>query len=133
MALLTTFCDECERVGLAEERVLAAGQPYCQTCSSALRIVPGCSLTEDERPLFEDLDVVINERTIGVAEARALARQIAGVVRSGQDQGLLDRLTTRLPSLLPIQQVTGASPRAKQRVLKVLRVILEAKATSRRG
>jgi hypothetical protein len=133
MALFTTYCDACERVALEDERALQGADKRCPACGNLLRIVPGCSLTEEERGLFDDLKEVVAERTISVDEARSLARQLAGAVRTGQDQGLLDRLTMRLPGLLPIQVAAGANVGAKHRALKVLRAILEAKATSHRS
>lgn len=132
MALLTTFCAICDQVTLQNEQGLLAGSRGCKVCGKPLRIVPGCSLNEDERELFDDLREIISERTIEADEARRMARHIAGALQSGKDQSLLDHLTGRLPGLLPIQMAVGANLVARRRVLKVLRTILEAKSLAKR-
>jgi hypothetical protein len=131
MALLTTFCDKCEQVGLVEQQYLLNGRLPCATCGANVRVAPGCSFGEDDRGLFDDLKQVVAERTIEPAEARNIALRIAGVLRAGTDHGLLEQLTSRLPGLIPIQTAAGANPHARARSLKLLRGILEAMALSK--
>jgi hypothetical protein len=128
MALLTIFCGKCGQIRLEEQRQLLATGLRCSRCDAALGVVPGCTFSEEDRILFEDLKQVVAERTIPAPEARGLALDIAGVLRAGTDHGLLERLTSRLPGLVPVQIAAGKNRAARQRALKVLRAIFEAKA-----
>jgi hypothetical protein len=133
MALLTTFCSSCAQVALTDQRYLLNGRLPCLACGANLRVAPGCSFGEDERELFDELKQVVAERTIKLGEAKSVASQIADVVRSGTDHGLLEQLTTRLPGLVPIQVAAGTNRQARQRALKLLRAILEAMALAERA
>lgn len=128
MALLTVSCGKCVHVGLEEQQELLRRGLHCRACNSTLHVLPSCSFSEQDRELFEDLRQVVTERTISGAEAKALAADIAGVLRSGSDRGILERLTGRLPGLLPVQLVAGENKLARLRALKILRAILEAKS-----
>ncbi len=132
MALLTTFCEECDWLGLEEEARLRQAGFSCRQCHGRAGVVPGVSFAAADQALFEDLQRVVAERTIPPPEAKSLAGDIASVLRTGADSTLLERLTSRLPGLLPIQIAAGANPSARKRALMLLRAIFEAKALKRR-
>lgn len=133
MALLTTFCGECRQVALSDQQHLLNGRLPCPLCGANLRVLPGCSFGENDRPLFDDLKQVVAESHIVGEEARRMAAQIAGALAAGGEAGLLERLTVRLPGLLPIQTTAALHRPERQRALKILRAILEATASVERG
>jgi|SRR6478609_1296231 len=126
VALLTAFCGKCATIALVDQGQLLNGRLPCAGCGANLQVAPGCSFSEEDRELFDDLKQVVQERTVGVAEARNIALRIGSVLRTGADRGLLEELTTRLPGLMPIQLVAGTNQQARQRALRLLRAIFEA-------
>ena len=128
MALLTTVCSACGCIGLTRADDAAQGALACSVCKSPLQIVPGCMLHADEQGLFNDLVPVVAESAMAPIDALALGRRIGTSLRAGGYHGLLESLTMRLPGLLPFQVTAGRNLPANQRVLKVLRAILEARA-----
>lgn len=128
MAFLTTVCSACRCIALTEAAEATQGQLKCPTCQAPLRVVPGCILHVDEQPLFSDLTPLVTESSMGPAEAVALGRLIGSALRSGGYRGLLESLTGRLPGLLPFQIAVGNNAVANQRLLRVLRAVLEASA-----
>lgn len=129
MALLTTFCKECVRIALLDERRAEHGQLVCPSCGAAVAIVPGCSFSAEDYSLFEDLLQVVAERTVNRAESSALGADIARALQGNIDtHALLERLTARLPGLWPTQAVAGKNEQARRRALRLLRAIFEAKA-----
>jgi len=128
MALLTTFCRRCAQVALSDQQHLLNGRLPCESCGDNVLVAPGYSFSEDDRELFEDLKQVVDDRTIEAEEAKQIATHIGSVLRSGVDHDLLERLTNRLPGLLPIQTAAGTNRPARQRALRLLRAIFEAMA-----
>ena len=130
MALLAAFCGNCAQVTLLEQSRLLNDRLPCATCGGPLRVAPSCSFSERDRGLFEDLKQIVHESRFDAADARSTALRIATVLRAGADYALLEQLTARLPGLLPIQTAAGSNQQASQRVLRLLRAILEATAVT---
>lgn len=127
MALLTTFCHECARTALLDELHFERGKLPCPVCGAELAIVPGCSFTNDDRALFDELVQVVREAPWAPAKLRQLAAEVAQTLRIGTDTtSLLERLTVPFPGLLPVQTTAGRNENARRQVLRVLRAVLEA-------
>lgn len=126
MALLTTFCQRCDRIALSDEREASGGRLQCGVCPAPVRIVPGCSFGPGDIGLFKDVLEAVVERNVRAAEARALAASIAATVGAAREDALLESMTGRFPGLLAIQVAAGANAEARRRALRLLRAILEA-------
>ena len=127
MALLTTFCKECEGIALVDESRAERGGLPCPRCGGRVAIVPGCSFTDDDRELFDDLRQIAGEGALRTGLPRRLGAELAQTLRAGTDTGpLLERLTGPFPGLLPIQTAVGRNEGARRRVLRILRAVLDA-------
>jgi hypothetical protein len=128
MALLTTFCQRCARIALADERGAEQGRLACSSCGASVAILPGCSFTHDDASLFDDLLQVVVEANLTPDLIRQIAFEVAQTLRARGDTGpLLERLTVPLPGLVPLQIATGRNETARRQALRVLRAVLEAK------
>ena len=132
MAFLTTFCDQCQRVALLEEKGWAADQMACTTCEGFARILPGCSFASGDKVLVEDVSQVIAEGKLSAGEAQAMAHGIERELWKGVSAHLLDSLATRLPGLVLVAESGGNIPSGQRRVLLLLKTILDAIAMNRR-
>ncbi|RYZ06107.1 MAG: hypothetical protein EOO73_16995 [Myxococcales bacterium] len=130
MTLLPGLCVECARVQLVpidEARVRSCS---CEKCGAPVRVVPGCSYAESEREHFRELCDIVGEAHVSAAEASSLAQELERATWKGSYLRLFDTLTARLPGLVPLQVSAGRNPAAQQRVLEMLRNVLEAAASA---
>lgn len=131
MAFLPASCVECQQVFLFDEREASFGSLACAACGGEARIVPGCSFGAADREVFHDLSQVVRESTIMPGDAGMMADELGAALRAGAGRGLLERLTVRLPGLVPMQTALGANVDAQRRALVILRSILEGLAMKR--
>ena len=128
MAFLTTFCEECQRPALLEERRATQGLLTCVQCGGGAPVIPGCSFNADDVALFNDLCQIVAEGNLASAECRALSSAVDQALRTGSTGRLLLELTERLPGLIPTQAGSGSQASVNRRTLLLLRAILDATA-----
>jgi hypothetical protein len=103
--------------------------PACNICEGETRVVPGCSFGQEDHQLFEELSEVFAQGAVSTLEAQELALEAQRALWSGAYASLLDKLSRRLPALLPTQMVIERSSIAQRKLLTVSRAILEALTT----
>lgn len=132
MSYVPTLCQACWRVHLATTAAAHGGETACKTCGAESRVVPGCSYGEAEHDAFEELATIVAEGRMTPAEAQMYGLDAERALGSGAYTSLLEKLSVRLPGLLPHQVAAGKNSGAQRRILGKLKTILEALATARR-
>jgi hypothetical protein len=131
MSYVPTLCQGCWHVHLATVEAAQRGETPCATCGAETRVVPGCSYGEGEREAFQELAFIVAEGRVTPVEAQAYGVETEQALWSASYTSLLEKLSVRLPGLLPHQVAAGKNTGAQRRILSKLKTILEALATAR--
>lgn len=132
MTHLPTICDGCGRVTLSLFAGSVAGTPGCAHCGGPRRVVPSCSYTDADVPLFEELSEAVSDG-LGPFEAQRLGLELNRALWSGTTAEIFDALAARWTSLMPLVLVTGRNEAHQRRVLLMLKTIFDALSSARRS
>lgn len=130
MSYVPTLCLQCRRVHLMSVAAAQSGDRACASCGARARIVPGCSFADAERETFEELSAIVAEGSVSALEARAHATALERALGSGSYGAALEKLSERLPGLLPSQVAAGRNASALRGMVMKLKTVLEALATA---
>jgi len=130
MPYLATLCDGCRRAQLITATDFH-GTPTCRRCGGSLRVVPSRSYAGDDTELFDELGDTIAEARVSPEDARQLGAEIERAIWAQQLPATFERLSRRLPGILPIQVACGNNAAAQLRALQMLKTICDGLATSR--
>lgn len=133
MSYLATLCDQCQRVSLVPLHGFTGKKPLCRECDEPLRVVPSCSYSAGDLSLFREVSDTVAEINISATEAQWLGRDVSDALWSGSHGPCWDKLSVRMPSLMPLQLVIGSNHARRQRALQMFKTIFEALATTRRS
>jgi len=130
MPYLATLCDDCHRAQLIDATDVQ-GTLACRRCGGTLRVVPSRSFSSGDAELFDELGDTVAEASVTIEDARQLGADIERAIWAQQLPASFERLSRRLPGLLPIQVAFGNNSAAQLRALQMLKTILDGLATSR--
>jgi hypothetical protein len=133
MSYVPTLCLQCRRVHLVSVAAAQSSERACASCGARTRIVPGCSFADAERDAFEELSAIVAEGALSTLEARAHAAGLERALAAGSYGAALEKLSERLPGILPSQVAAGRNASALRGMAMKLKTVLEALATAANG
>lgn len=129
MSFFPTLCVGCWRVQLAALADAREGNLTCVTCAAPCRVVPGRSYGAEDRVSFAELSGIVSEGKLTLGEARGYAAEADRALGAGIHAPLLERLSVRIPGLMPHQIAAGRNSVAQRSVLVTIKTVLDALAT----
>ena len=125
------MCVGCQRLSLVQPTQCQT-ETVCRACGAELRVVPSCSHSETDVALFEEV-VSATASLDDPLEAARLLIEVERALASGSSQSFLAALSDRWLGLTPLVTVTGGNRDAQTRILRILKTILIARASTRRS
>ena len=129
---LAALCEGCERVTLVALDAFGSSKLCCESCKTALRVVPSCSYARADFELFDELSQTVADGGVTPHEARMLTGEVARALALDSFKACSETLAVRLPGLLPFQLVTGSNVAVHRKAIQMLRTIFDALASLRR-
>jgi hypothetical protein len=133
MSFVPTLCVGCWRVQLVSLAEARDGKLTCKSCEAPCRIAPGRSYSAAEQEGFTELSGIVAEARLSPREGRGYSGEAERALWSGIYVPLLERLSVRMPGLLPHQIAAGRNTVAQRSIVTTLKTVFDALATAPTG
>jgi hypothetical protein len=133
MIYLPGACERCRSIALIASSDSLDGRALCGYCGGIVNIFGGTAYPEGDVLLFNELLTRLEASFIAGLEAEQLANAIDSARSTFDEPRALGLMTSRVPTLEPLEPLLAVSMERTRQALSMLETILRALARQRRS
>jgi len=131
MRYLPARCEACSGVTLVLEAICSFGETFCPECQAPASVLPGCSYSADDLPLFQELRGLLQRAELSATEAGEIVLILDSLSSTSDDRQTFSHLVDHVPSLAPAQVVLASHPAKLRQALTLLSTLIHELAFAR--